>query len=74
MLVTSVGFLSCVERSGVFHVVQEKYVKNHAERMHRVALVCLWLQCSLGISVLRAVKCFESHLNFNTEGLTPSMN
>ena len=31
MLLTCVAFLSCVERSGVFHVVQEKFVKCRAD-------------------------------------------
>lgn len=50
-------------------MVQEECVQNRAglQSGTRLSLV------PLGISVLRAVKCSESHLNLNTEGLSSSV-
>lgn len=38
MLVTSVALLSWAERSAVFHMVQEKCVKNHADLQNATGL------------------------------------
>lgn len=70
MLLTCVALVSSEERIAAFHVVQGKCVKDRAD----VALLCLWLQYTLGNSVPRAVKRLESHLNFNTGELVSSVH